>query len=1135
MDQTPNLALPYILAAQAQKHVTHNEAIRALDAIVQLSVLDRTLVAPPPNPAEGQRHIVAAPATGEWAGGEGRMAAFQDGAWVLYTPVVGWLAWIVAEARLVAWNGTAWADAATGSGGVSDHGALIGLGDDDHPHYLTEVRGDARYLPLAPALLGINAAADATNRLALKSDAVLLSHDDVTPGTGGLQLKINKAAPADTASTLFQTNFSGRAEMGLAGDDDFHFKVSGDGATWYEALVLDRTTGNVQFPKTMRANQAATTLQTLADGASIAWDCSAGGKAKVTLAGNRAVAAVSNAVEGAPYHLWVIQDATGSRLLTWATAGFGAFDFGAAGPPTLSTAAGSADLLVFEAVNIAGALKLRLVSFTAGFGGSGQGPYAGLTWAALGSSITSQGFYTAPLNTLLGTTLTNLGFSGRDLTTGQANSGIYDRIAQIPAGTDLVTFDGFINDFRHSVPLGALGDTATTTFYGALLSGATAVLAADPQRILAMFTHYETNEGGNPDWDTPNGNGNTLAQFNQAIRDVAAVVGAYLVDAAAESPVNHTTAATYLSDGLHLNTAGGSAQAQYLAGKIQAIQPYGGQAAAAPSFAPPAGTYGSAQSVTISSATAGAAKRYTTNGTTPDLTSPVAIGAVPVTASGTLRAIAVKSGFDPSGATAAAYTIGTTVATPTFAPGAGTYTSAQSVAISCATAGATIHYTTDGNDPTTSSPVYSAPINIAATTTLKALAVKVGSTNSAIASAAYTINTTVATPTFAPAAGTYTSAQSVAISCATAGATIHYTTDGNDPTTSSPVYSAPINIAATTTLKALAVKAGSTNSAIASAAYTINVATPTFAPAAGTYASAQSVAISCATAGATIHYTTDGNDPTTGSPVYSAPINVAATTTLKALAVKAGATNSAIASAAYTIGGGSFSPADLSPFAWFDFADTAAMFTDTAATTPVSANGQAIAAMHDKSGNTRHTQQVTSGNRPTYGTDGSHGWGTFNASHWLDIIAGTQTLTGGNWSIAWASRKAAATLTDSVIAGLDVSNFVGDNAATATSPTVRGAAVLHQGAAATAAATADHVSIVNCSAGTMTTYFNGAQSGTTLGGFTTWAMNEIGANNHGSYEYAGRIYEVVFVPRALTAGEVADLTAYLAAKMGLTI
>lgn len=99
-------------------------------------------------------------------------------------------------------------------------------------------------------LLGINATADTTDRLSVKSDASLFSHDDVTPGSGDHRMKISKAAVSDTASVLFQTDFSGRAEFGLAGDDDWHVKVSPDGTTWHEALVADRSSGRISFPNT---------------------------------------------------------------------------------------------------------------------------------------------------------------------------------------------------------------------------------------------------------------------------------------------------------------------------------------------------------------------------------------------------------------------------------------------------------------------------------------------------------------------------------------------------------------------------------------------------------------------------------------------------------------------------------------------------------------------------------------------------------------------------------------------------------------------------------------------------------------------------------------------------------------------
>jgi hypothetical protein len=161
------------------------------------------------------------------------------------------------------------------------------------------------------------------------------------------------------------------------------------------------------------------------------------------------------------------------------------------------------------------------------------------------------------------------------------------------------------------------------------------------------------------------------------------------------------------------------------------------------------------------------------------------------------------------------------VATPTFSPGAGNYSSAQTVTISDTTSGATIYYTTDGSTPTTSSTTYSSPITVSTSETVKALGVKSGYTNSAIGSAAYTITLMVATPTFSPGAGNYSSAQTVTISDTTSGATIYYTTDGSTPTTSSTTYSSSITVSTSETVKALGVKSGYTNSAIGSAAYTI--------------------------------------------------------------------------------------------------------------------------------------------------------------------------------------------------------------------------------------------------------------------------------------------------------------------------
>ncbi len=171
-------------------------------------------------------------------------------------------------------------------------------------------------------------------------------------------------------------------------------------------------------------------------------------------------------------------------------------------------------------------------------------------------------------------------------------------------------------------------------------------------------------------------------------------------------------------------------------------------------------------------------------------------------------------------------------------------------------------------------------------------------------------STQVSTPQLSPAGGVFSSDLTVTISCATTGATIHYTTDGSPPTTSSAVYNSPIDVAgdgSVTTIKAVAAKAGMATSAIASGTYTIDysqVATPQFSPTAGTYTSDQSVVISCATAGATIHYTADGSPPTTSSDIYSVPILVTGdgkVITITAIAAKAGMKTSEVSQGTYAI------------------------------------------------------------------------------------------------------------------------------------------------------------------------------------------------------------------------------------------
>ena len=208
-DLTPNLALPYLAPAQAQKHVTVNETVRALDALVLLAVESRQVGAPPDELGEGERYVVADGATGAWSGRDHAVAAFQDGAWSFFAPRTGWLAHVADEDVLVVYRDGAWSPAPL----------------------------SAETLDSVPRL-GVNAAADTINRFAVGSQASLFNHDGA-----GHRLKINKAAATDTASVLFQNGFSGRAEFGLAGSDTFSVKVSPDGAAWREALSIDPVRG----------------------------------------------------------------------------------------------------------------------------------------------------------------------------------------------------------------------------------------------------------------------------------------------------------------------------------------------------------------------------------------------------------------------------------------------------------------------------------------------------------------------------------------------------------------------------------------------------------------------------------------------------------------------------------------------------------------------------------------------------------------------------------------------------------------------------------------------------------------------------------------------------------------------------
>ena len=207
-DTSPILGLPYLQPAQAQKHVTHNEALQVLDMVTQLVVEAFDAENPPSVAEEGTVYALGGAPTGVWAGHPEALAVWRATAWSFLIPAPGWRAWGKAEGDFRVWDGAGWVPVEAKTQGIDG--------------------------------LGINTHSDAQNRLAVRAVATLLTHEG-----SGHQLKINKAGAGDTASLLFQSNWAGYAEMGLSGSEAFSIKVTPDGSAWTEALVFDGATGCV--------------------------------------------------------------------------------------------------------------------------------------------------------------------------------------------------------------------------------------------------------------------------------------------------------------------------------------------------------------------------------------------------------------------------------------------------------------------------------------------------------------------------------------------------------------------------------------------------------------------------------------------------------------------------------------------------------------------------------------------------------------------------------------------------------------------------------------------------------------------------------------------------------------------------
>lgn len=303
---TTILGLPELSSSQTQKYLTINTALNYLDAMVNLTVFNRTTTTPPGSPSEGDRYIIAATATGAWTGQENNIAVYIGTNWIIFTPSEGWAAYDQGANETIIWNGTSWVSLAgvigadylplaggtmTGPfgigiapvspnditiyGGSGNSGASIQLVNGNSGTTATDgfwfgysnaayfwnyeatdtifatnnsarmtIKADGKLL--LTSQLGVNGATpDSGNPLVVNGDGALFNHNG-----GDSALKINKSASTDDASLTFQQGFTSHLLVGLLADNDTQIKVSDNGSTFYTAIGIDGSNGNVAIGKT---------------------------------------------------------------------------------------------------------------------------------------------------------------------------------------------------------------------------------------------------------------------------------------------------------------------------------------------------------------------------------------------------------------------------------------------------------------------------------------------------------------------------------------------------------------------------------------------------------------------------------------------------------------------------------------------------------------------------------------------------------------------------------------------------------------------------------------------------------------------------------------------------------------------
>lgn len=221
-DTSSSLSLPFIAPSQAQKHVTHNEALRILDVVTQLSVAADDVSTPPTSVSEGTRYLLDAGGTGDWAGHDSEIALFENGTWRFFVPRAGWRAYVVNRDVMVIYDGAEWSEL---DGAELEDVETFGLGMTSQPD--------------TPFAAKLNA-------------ALWTALYQADGGTGDLIATYNKETSADDVGLVFQQDFVTRALLGLFGSDDLRLATTQDGSTFFDGFIINSATGIVDQPRLPR-------------------------------------------------------------------------------------------------------------------------------------------------------------------------------------------------------------------------------------------------------------------------------------------------------------------------------------------------------------------------------------------------------------------------------------------------------------------------------------------------------------------------------------------------------------------------------------------------------------------------------------------------------------------------------------------------------------------------------------------------------------------------------------------------------------------------------------------------------------------------------------------------------------------